>query len=174
MKFCQYKTVCNPAGTLHWSFKILISSLQLFNCLGNKVLTKSFHLQIINGSHDTWKCDQNLKEKKIKFSFYSAKQEKDQDVLGANLFEEHIKLQLKISHTLCWYTNQCNPTSVNPIQMLAIRNKTNAKRRNKIVIEQNLPGDQHVKPTNQLQLKLLQPRVFSLVHHQVPDLPREY
>ena len=50
------------------------------------------------------------------------------------------------------------------------------KRRNEIVIQQTLPGGQHIKPVNQSQLhpKLLQPRVFSRVHQQVPDLPAEY
>ena len=55
-------------------------------------------------------------------------------------------------------------------------NKTNGKKRNEIMIQETLPGGQHVKPVNQsLQHpKLLQPRAFSRVHHQVPDLPGEY
>ena len=38
-------------------------------------------------------------------------------------------------------------------------NKTNGKRRNEILIQQTLPGGQHIKPVNQsqLHLKLLQP-----------------
>ena len=63
---------------------------------------------------------------------------------------------------------------VNPIQMPTVRKKTNEKRRNEIGIQQNLPGGQHAKQINQLQLKLLQPQVFFQILQQVPDPPGEY